>query len=1117
MINYETMKKVGIVLMVFVGLFAVEADKTRRPIEDGFKNIKLWEFDSQTWSLENEILKQTANKFTASASFLPAQYKEWDGYVVTVKVKSGELGKKSKIGFIGLNVKGVSYLIRNDGLWAIYKNKSKKMRMDEAFHKQPVIPGKWYEIRIVTKGDKILGYIDGKPWLSIPDVPSPNAGISLISSHLSGEFSNFKVFPVWENESQELAGISSDVNLLGNSSFEAIVEDLPAGWRPHSYIHKWPTEKAYFDSFTIADTGVYDGKKCVCLLTKDEKHPAGLQSTGIINIFNKLATFSVFLRSDHDKTKVTINIFNQIKEIEVSKKWERYVITSKVPMASARVSVILKSKGKLWVDATQLEVSDKSSIYQSGSEYKSKSSGILVKSNITKKNYLVPLINESIKIDGHLDEKSWQTAKPVRLKLLKTLKQPQNSTIGRALCDDENLYIGYRCQVRPDQEIPTDEATRLKSPWATESVEFMLDPTGKCKGIFQMATNLAGAKAGGRGLLSTASFKNWTGEWISAGSRDNGFYSIEIKVPLAILYLDENTQKKWPYNFARGNNAIAEWLCSSPCLYSFHEPENYDIMKLPDTLNLKPFALRLMDLKLVESGKSDNFNLSGKIFNGTDTSDDFTLEFHLEGQDKPLTKTIATRKDSIGSFHIEGIKINRNKKRLKFTVRIKNKKNRVVRICEKTIKVQKAFSVFPEYSFFSREKIANVFAERNFITKQNSTINAKAILFNGTKKIKEVTLSSKDKILTFPFEMAELSPGEYVVRVTIDELPAKQCPFIVRKYQRGETKIDHLRRCAVINGKSTLVFLPGATTYVDITDDFWRIFAEKQMTTFMVWPGRPHVNMLGSYLKSAEKYGINLFLFSMPQQDLVDSPNLLGWLALDEPIGKDQVQKTIDAVNDARKTDPHHIIYCNHMQPQMAANYAGLPGDIVSIDYYPLVAPGRSIWEIGVLTRTMEEFALPRRIPTWFFVQGNYSREPTARELSAQTYIVLINGGTGVSYFFGLPRGKRAWKRFSEINKEMLILNDILLSVEDRPIFSQQISDNISATSRKLKGTTYLIAVNGRRNKVSEQFFLPETKSGNAEVMFENRTIKIENGKIKDDFEPLQRHVYKITIKEMNK
>lgn len=58
--------------------------------------------------------------------------------------------------------------------------------------------------------------------------------------------------------------------------------------------------------------------------------------------------------------------------------------------------------------------------------------------------YLCPFITESIKVDGLLDEDSWQKAKILELHVYQTNEKPLSKTEGRILWDDKYFYIGFK-------------------------------------------------------------------------------------------------------------------------------------------------------------------------------------------------------------------------------------------------------------------------------------------------------------------------------------------------------------------------------------------------------------------------------------------------------------------------------------------------------------------------------------------------------------------------------------------------------------------------------------------------------------------------------------------------
>ena len=62
-------------------------------------------------------------------------------------------------------------------------------------------------------------------------------------------------------------------------------------------------------------------------------------------------------------------------------------------------------------------------------------------------------------------------------------------------------------------------------------------------------------------------------------------------------------------------------------------------------------------------------------------------------------------------------------------------------------------------------------------------------------------------------------------------------------------------------------------------------------------------------------------------------------------------------------------------------------------------------------------------------------------------------------------------------------------------------------------GSLYVFAVNHDKAAHSVTFMLPKSAAANAEVQFENRTVRAQRGLLTDDFAPLEVHVYKLAVK----
>jgi hypothetical protein len=247
--------------------------------------------------------------------------------------------------------------------------------------------------------------------------------------------------------------------------------------------------------------------------------------------------------------------------------------------------------------------------------------------------------------------------------------------------------------------------------------------------------------------------------------------------------------------------------------------------------------------------------------------------------------------------------------------------------------------------------------------------------------------------------------------------------------------------------------------------------------------------------------------------------SLLAWQVADEPeIYSVKPEDVAKGVRLAKQCDPDHPIYINYTQVGPGRRYAGLPGDILSLDYYLTSVEGRTIAETLRLVDETETLARPRGIPTWNFIIGSFPdhhcREISADEQTAQTYGNVIKGASGLAYFVGQPMGLKHWARLKQLNAELQELTPVLFSAERTGLVSVS-EPAILATVRRLDGKTYLLAVNIEGCQTKAEFDLSGVmiaRDGKVKgkTLFENRPIEISRGRLSDSFQPYQRHVYEL-------
>ncbi len=350
------------------------------------------------------------------------------------------------------------------------------------------------------------------------------------------------------------------------------------------------------------------------------------------------------------------------------------------------------------------------------------------------------------------------------------------------------------------------------------------------------------------------------------------------------------------------------------------------------------------------------------------------------------------------------------------------------------------------------------------------------------------------------------------------------------------TYIDPRSGAVVDNGKPRLIFAPSIPVWKHNLKDIpaiMREYARGGFTEVLVvsHTNRPESDQIWTtVLDEAQRNGLKvLFWFATRPKDLLKDnhlesvlakwrkhPALLAWLVVDEPELHAREQDVKEIVARAKKADPDHPVFINltHLGP--ARRYAGLPGDVLMIDYYLTSSPTRTVGDVLYQSRKMVGIARQRGMPAWSFLAGdnhqNHYREPTPGEHVAQAYGNVIEGVTGLMYFMGHPLGKEAWKAYKRTGQELKRLTPVIFAKEAR-VGLVRTPSNILYTTRRHDGNLYIIAVN-ITDKSSDAVFrltdLAGTGTIDCDVMFEGRKIPLRNGTLKDRFAPYQRHVYVI-------
>ena len=271
-------------------------------------------------------------------------------------------------------------------------------------------------------------------------------------------------------------------------------------------------------------------------------------------------------------------------------------------------------------------------------------------------------------------------------------------------------------------------------------------------------------------------------------------------------------------------------------------------------------------------------------------------------------------------------------------------------------------------------------------------------------------------------------------------------------------------------------------------------------------------------------------------KDLKDSSAILSWYLCDEPGGQKispgKLKKEMYLIHEFDSVHPTAIVVAS---PNKYHDYAEA-SDIFMVDPYPV--PKRSITIVAEYVDLARK-AVGDKKPVWAVLQAfgyqneknrgwGWEREPTLQEMKAMTYLAITSGARGVFYYtyhgsqYFIKDSPRHWENLKTIIRELREIYPLLVSpeVEDVVISTSMGVDDQAPlfwTVRRVKegnsliqAGTYIIAVNGANRSVKATFKLNHQSTGDVKVLLENRYLEANKGRLTDDFEPHEVHIYNL-------
>jgi hypothetical protein len=301
----------------------------------------------------------------------------------------------------------------------------------------------------------------------------------------------------------------------------------------------------------------------------------------------------------------------------------------------------------------------------------------------------------------------------------------------------------------------------------------------------------------------------------------------------------------------------------------------------------------------------------------------------------------------------------------------------------------------------------------------------------------------------------------------------------------------------------------------------------------------------------------------------LDEKIMVGWLHGDEPDNAQSLpgnkgygppiapEKIVEACRRTKAKDPTRPVMLNLGQgvawdgwygrgvrtnhPEDYAQYVR-GGDIVSFDIYPAVhdspAVAGKLWYVARGVERLRNWAGSERI-AWDCIEctriSNTKTKPTPEQVKAEVWMSIIYGSRGIIYFChqfqprfieaGLLADEEMARAVAAINRQVQGLAEVINSpspakgatvtarpAEVSPDMARLLgSQGIAMAARDHRGTPYVFAVRMEPSPAQGMFHFPGLPGERSvEVIGEDRTIRMRDGRFEDEFAPCAVHLYRV-------
>ncbi len=191
-------------------------------------------------------------------------------------------------------------------------------------------------------------------------------------------------------------------------------------------------------------------------------------------------------------------------------------------------------------------------------------------------------IDESIKVDGFLNEPAWERAPETGdfIQFEPERGRPASlKTVVKILYDDGFIYFGFACYDPQPEKIAARITKRDAELADDDAVIVFLDTFFDRRNCYFFMTNLLGTQLDGRIAENGRTRETtWDGIWKSAGQKTDFGWSAEIGIELGCLKYEPGKNKTWGLNLGRPIPRVLEKSFWVGPLESPHKVFQYGVL-----------------------------------------------------------------------------------------------------------------------------------------------------------------------------------------------------------------------------------------------------------------------------------------------------------------------------------------------------------------------------------------------------------------------------------------------------------------------------------------------------------------------------------------------------------